>query len=85
MLDAVRADLSTGTTLEYTKWWTYLDDLRSTYPLSYDRHTDGTLSPQYVIQAVGKLAGPDAIYCAGVGQHQMWAAQFVDYEKPRTC
>ncbi len=37
-----------------------------------------------MIQAVGKLAGPDAIYCAGVGQHQMWAAQFIDYEKPRT-
>jgi acetolactate synthase-1/2/3 large subunit len=84
LLEAVRADLATGTTLEYTKWWVYLDGLRSTYPLSYDRHTDGTLSPQYVIQAVGKLAGPDAIYCAGVGQHQMWAAQFVDYEKPRT-
>ncbi|MFD6857753.1 acetolactate synthase large subunit [Rhodococcus sp. NPDC060090] len=84
LLEAVRADLATGTTLDYTKWWVYLDDLRSTYPLSYDRHTDGTLSPQYVIQAVGKLAGPDAIYCAGVGQHQMWAAQFVDYEKPRT-
>ncbi|MCK0090948.1 acetolactate synthase large subunit [Rhodococcus sp. HNM0563] len=84
LLEAVRADLATGTTLEYGQWWVYLDDLRSTYPLSYDRHTDGTLSPQYVIQAVGKLAGPDAIYCAGVGQHQMWAAQFVDYEKPRT-
>ena len=37
-----------------------------------------------MIEAVGKLAGPDAIYCAGVGQHQMWAAQFVKYEKPRT-
>ncbi len=60
LLEAVRADLATGTALEYSKWWSYLDDLRSTYPLSYDRHTDGTLSPQYVIQAVGKLAGPDA-------------------------
>ncbi|MDJ0482539.1 thiamine pyrophosphate-dependent enzyme, partial [Rhodococcus pyridinivorans] len=84
LLEAIRADLATGTKLDYTAWWAYLDDIRRTYPLSYDRPTDDTLSPQYVIQAVGKLAGPDAIYCAGVGQHQMWAAQFVDYEKPRT-
>ena len=84
LLEAIRADLATGTKLDYSAWWAYLDDIRRTFPLSYDRPTDDTLSPQYVIQAVGKLAGPDAIYCAGVGQHQMWAAQFVDYEKPRT-
>ncbi|WP_241387068.1 acetolactate synthase large subunit [Rhodococcus sp. CH91] len=84
LIEAIRADLATGTKLDYAAWWAYLDDIRRTYPLSYDRPTDDTLSPQYVIQAVGKLAGPDAIYCAGVGQHQMWAAQFVDYEKPRT-
>jgi len=84
LIEAIRADLATGTVLDYTAWWAYLDDIRRTYPLSYDRPADDTLSPQYVIQAVGKLAGPDAIYCAGVGQHQMWAAQFVDYEKPRT-
>jgi acetolactate synthase-1/2/3 large subunit len=46
--------------------------------------TDGTLSPQYVIERIGELAGPDAIYVAGVGQHQMWAAQFIKYEKPGT-
>ena len=82
--EAIKADLATGTTLDLTEWWAYLDGIRRTYPLSYDRPTDGALSPEYVIQAVGKLAGPDAIYCAGVGQHQMWAAQFVNYEKPRT-
>jgi acetolactate synthase-1/2/3 large subunit len=52
--------------------------------LGYDIPEDGTLSPQYVIERLGKIAGPDAIYAAGVGQHQMWAAQFVSYEKPRT-
>ena len=45
---------------------------------------DGSLSPQYVIERLGEIAGPDAIYAAGVGQHQMWAAQFIRYEKPRT-
>ncbi|MBM7460275.1 acetolactate synthase large subunit [Rhodococcus coprophilus] len=84
LIEAIRAHLATNTTLDYTAWWAYLDDIRRTYPLSYDRPSDDSLSPQFVIQAVGKLAGPDAIYCAGVGQHQMWAAQFIDYEKPRT-
>ncbi|WFE27248.1 acetolactate synthase large subunit [Solwaraspora sp. WMMD791] len=67
-----------------TDWWATLDDLRERYPLGYDEPDDGTLSPQYVIQRLGKLAGPDAIYVAGVGQHQMWASQFISYEKPNT-
>jgi acetolactate synthase-1/2/3 large subunit len=37
-----------------------------------------------VIERIGKLVGPDGVYLAGVGQHQMWAAQFIGYEKPRT-
>lgn len=69
---------------DLTVWWDYLDGVRKTYPLSYDRPSDGSMSPEFVISAVGKAAGPDAIYCAGVGQHQMWAAQFISYEKPRT-
>jgi acetolactate synthase-1/2/3 large subunit len=57
---------------------------RDTYPLGYDEPADGTLAPQYVIEQLGRIAGSDAIYVAGVGQHQMWAAQFVSYEKPGT-
>src|SRR5215813_9106899 len=56
---------------------------RATYPLGYDEPDDGSLSPQYVIERIGKLAGPDAYYVAGVGQHQMWAAQFIEHERPR--
>ncbi len=37
-----------------------------------------------MIERIGKIAGPEAIYVAGVGQHQMWAAQFIDYENPGT-
>ncbi len=65
-------------------WWEYLSSVRSTYPLSYAPQTDGSLSPEYVISTLGKIAGPDAVYVAGVGQHQMWAAQFISYENPRT-
>jgi len=70
--------------LDLADWWTYLDDVRSTYPLSYGPQSDGSLSPEYVIETLGRIAGPDAVYVAGVGQHQMWAAQFIHYEKPRT-
>ena len=70
--------------IEMTDWWEYLDDVRKTYPLSYGPQSDGSLGPEYVIEKLGQIAGPDAIYVAGVGQHQMWAAQFIKYEKPRT-
>jgi acetolactate synthase-1/2/3 large subunit len=68
----------------YRDWWTQLDDLRDRYPLGYEEPTDGTLAPQYVIKRIGEIVGPDAIYAAGVGQHQMWASQFISYEKPYT-
>ncbi|SNY12681.1 acetolactate synthase large subunit [Paractinoplanes atraurantiacus] len=68
----------------YEAWWATLNDLRERYPLGYEEPTDGTLAPQYVIERIGELVGPDAIYVAGVGQHQMWASQFIKYEKPAT-
>ncbi|MBO0863676.1 MAG: acetolactate synthase large subunit [Mycobacterium sp.] len=65
-------------------WWDYLHGVQSTYPLSYGPQSDGSLSPECVIETLGKMAGPEAVYVAGVGQHQMWAAQFISYENPRT-
>ncbi len=85
LIEALRAELATGSTLpDMTAWWAYLDRLRKTFPLSYDEQSDGSLSPEFVIEQLGKAAGPDAVYVAGVGQHQMWAAQFISYENPRT-
>lgn len=63
-------------------WWATIDDWRETYPLGYSPTADGLLSPQHVIQTLGEMAGPEAVYVAGVGQHQMWAAQFIRYERP---
>ena len=70
--------------IDIDAWWTYLQNVQDTYPLSYGPQSDGSLSPEFVIESLGKIAGPDAIYVAGVGQHQMWAAQFISYEKPKT-
>jgi len=69
---------------DLTGWWKTVNEWRTQFPLGFDEPSDGSLSPQYVIQRLGQIAGPDAIYVAGVGQHQMWASQFVNYEKPRT-
>jgi acetolactate synthase-1/2/3 large subunit len=65
-------------------WWEQLNRWRRTYPLGYTEPADGSLAPQYVIKRIGKIAGSDAVYTAGVGQHQMWAAQFISYESPYT-
>lgn len=63
-------------------WWARLRELQRKYPLGYQPTSDGLLSPQHVIQRIGELSGPEAVYAAGVGQHQMWAAQFINYERP---
>ena len=68
---------------DYADWWKRLETLRSQYPLGYtDDPDDGLLAPQWVIEKIGELSGPEAVYAAGVGQHQMWAAQFIKYERP---
>ncbi|MEW2218335.1 acetolactate synthase large subunit [Streptomyces sp. NPDC006990] len=68
----------------YADWWTLLDRWRTTYPLGYDLPEDGSLAPQQVIQRIGELAPEGTIFAAGVGQHQMWAAHFVTYDRPAT-
>jgi acetolactate synthase-1/2/3 large subunit len=69
---------------DLSAWLKQVNSLKTTYPLGYDVPTDGSLSPQYVIERLGKIAGPTAIFSSGVGQHQMWASQFISYENPRT-
>ena len=69
---------------EFAEWWKFLNGLVERYPLGYTHEEDGKLSPQYVIKRIGELSGPEAIYAAGVGQHQMWSAQFVKYERPNS-
>ncbi len=84
LIAAIQAEREAGHQGDYAAWWSQLDKWLTTYPLGYDSPDDGSLAPQYVIERLGKIAGPDALYVAGVGQHQMWAAQFISYEKPGT-
>ena len=83
LIPAVKAEFAKKSP-DYSAWNASMNKLRETYPLGYDLPKDGSLSPQYVIERLSALTGPEAIYVAGVGQHQMWASQFVKYENPRT-
>ncbi|MFC5830251.1 acetolactate synthase large subunit [Nonomuraea insulae] len=82
--DLVSAIQASGQKGDYTDWWTTLNGYKQTYPLGYETFEDGSLAPQYVMERLSAIAGPDTYYVAGVGQHQMWASQFVTYENPGT-
>ena len=83
LTQAVRQEFEETGAPDLSTWWQALDSLRETYPLGYTRTDDGHGSPQHVIERISALTGPEAVYASGVGQHQMWSAQFVDYERPR--
>ncbi len=83
LLVALRAEAQAGHSGDYEAWVEFLAGVKQTYALGYEKPATG-LAPQYVIERLGAIAGPDAIYTSGVGQHQMWAAQFIGYEKPNT-
>ncbi|MFD3448613.1 acetolactate synthase large subunit [Microbacteriaceae bacterium 4G12] len=83
-LIAAYADVRRTTEPDLTEWWTRLNGLREEFPLGYTDPEDGLLSPQWVISRIGELTGPEGVYAAGVGQHQMWSAQFIKYERPNS-
>lgn len=82
LIAALEAERESGHVGDFAAWRSTLERMRDTYPLGYTPPSDGSLAPQYVIERIGAIAGTDALYTAGVGQHQMWAAQFVKYTEP---
>ncbi|PLC12512.1 acetolactate synthase 1 catalytic subunit [Kocuria flava] len=83
LAEAVRQETERSGPPDLSAWWSTLSSLQATYPLGHTRPADGLGSPQHVIERLSALTGPEAVYVAGVGQHQMWSAHFVDYERPR--
>jgi len=73
-----------GDAPDYTDWITTLNAWRARYPLRYTQPHEGPLKPEYVIEKIGELTNGNAIYVAGVGQHQMWASQHLKFRRPRT-
>ena len=86
LIEQIRADQANAgpdaAGWDFAEWREQVRAWKQTYPLGWTDTADGTLSPQYVIKRIGELTGPEGTYVAGVGQHQMWAAQFVQYERP---
>ena len=66
----------------YSPWRDMVVGWKATFPVGYTAPSGEALMPQYVIERLGAIAGPEAVYVPGVGQHQMWAAQFISYERP---
>jgi len=81
---AVQAEHTAGRKADLAAWWVTLTEWLEGYPLGHAQAPEGEVSPQHVISRIGAISGPESIYVAGVGQHQMWASQFIQYENPYT-
>ncbi len=83
LTDEVGRDIDAGKGGDYADWRAQTTGWKKSFPVGYATPEDAdSVAPQAVIEAIGRIAGPEATYVAGVGQHQMWAAQFVRYERP---
>ncbi|EFQ83105.1 acetolactate synthase, large subunit, biosynthetic type [Aeromicrobium marinum DSM 15272] len=82
LVTTLAAQAEDGVRGDYTAWREQMLGVKAKFPVDYDAPAEG-LAPQTVIERISAIAGPEAIYVAGVGQHQMWAAHYVEYERPR--
>jgi acetolactate synthase-1/2/3 large subunit len=86
LITQIEADRAAGSddpgAWDYSAWRELVAGWKQTFPLGWAETDDNSLSPQYVIKRIGELTGPEGTYVAGVGQLQMWAAQFSEYERP---
>ena len=84
--DALEALLAYGRrnsiSLKHTAWLEEIAELKTTYAMNYDRDT-ALIQPNYVIETINAITRGEAIITTGVGQHQMWAAQYFDFRQPR--
>jgi len=83
LITVLRGEQDSGHRGDYEPWRRQVAQWKTTFPLGYTPQ-EGWLSPQYVIERLGAISGPESVFVAGVGQHQMWAAQFVQYERPNS-
>jgi acetolactate synthase I/II/III large subunit len=71
-----------GVPTDRPEWQARCGELRSRYAMNYDRASP-LIQPYYVIEEINRLTGGEAVITTGVGQHQMWAAQYFDFKSPR--
>ena len=83
LLRALKRDPGRAAPPSRQQWLQRIDSWRAEHPLSYDKYAN-TVKPQYVLETISKHTEDDAIISVDVGQHQMWAAQFCSFSRPRT-
>ena len=71
-----------GFSRDFSDWHAHVADLKARYAMNYDRESE-LIQPYYVIEEINRLTGGEAVIATGVGQHQMWAAQYFDFRHPR--
>ncbi len=71
-----------GFKADFRAWHRHCESLRKTHAMNYDRNSE-LIQPYYVIEEINRLTKGEAIIATGVGQHQMWAAQYFDFRNPR--
>lgn len=82
LIPALRAVQAESQPQDLAGWYNHLRYVDKRYPMTYPT-TEGVIAPQYVIERLSALQDDDTIFCTGVGQHQMWSAQFLDHRRPR--
>jgi acetolactate synthase-1/2/3 large subunit len=68
---------------DFSPWLSYIDDLKKQHVRNYDRNSN-VIQPPHVLECLNEITQGEAIVCTGVGQHQMWAAQYLDFKHPRS-
>jgi acetolactate synthase-1/2/3 large subunit len=82
-LDALRTHgVTAGFTRDWSPWHAHLAELRARHAMNYDRDSE-LIQPYYVIEEINRITRGEAVIATGVGQHQMWAAQYFDFREPR--
>ena len=84
LIAALEAEKANGNTGNYSEWVTTTLGWKQKYTPGYETFADGLLAPQYVIERLSALSDDDTIFASGVGQHQMWSSQFINWKQPRT-
>ncbi|HEX9206871.1 MAG TPA: biosynthetic-type acetolactate synthase large subunit [Steroidobacteraceae bacterium] len=82
-LDKLRAHgQEAGFRRDWSPWHAHLAQLRERHAMDYDRDSE-LIQPYYVIEEINRITRGEAVIATGVGQHQMWAAQYFDFREPR--
>ncbi len=84
LLSAMNADSEVPAVQDLEPWWAQIHRWQEQFPLYYDHAEGGAIKPQMVVEQLRDAAPSDGIVVAGVGQHQMWASQYWQFDHPYT-